>query len=161
MSDGVQQVSDYRFEVMNAKHLDDVVAIETQVHLHPWTKGNFVDALQSGYTGEVVLNADGQIQGYFVCMPVIDEWHLLDISVDQSVQGRGLGHLLMNRLMTIAHDKKMQLILLEVRVSNAPAIRLYQRAGFTEIGRRKNYYPVDAHHREDAIMMQLTLSVNT
>jgi ribosomal-protein-alanine N-acetyltransferase len=57
----------------------------------------------------------------------------------------------------VARAQQMQLILLEVRVSNEAAIRLYQRYGFSEIGRRKHYYPVAPGVREDAIVMQLLL----
>lgn len=160
---GIRQmnVDALHFEVMTPKILPDVVAIESQVHHHPWTLGNFEDALTSGYTAEVLLDASNHIAGYLVCMPVVDEWHLLDISVPHDLQGQGVGRRLMQRIIQLAQDKHMQMILLEVRVSNTHAIHLYQRSGFVEIGRRKNYYPVDAHTREDAIMMQLTLIANT
>ena len=57
----------------------------------------------------------------------------------------------------MARRHLMRIMLLEVRVSNVSALRLYQRYGFVEIGRRKNYYPVDLTTREDAIVMQLSL----
>lgn len=151
----------FHFEEMTVSVLPEVVAIEHQVHVHPWTIGNFEDALKSGYTAEVLFNVSNQMAGYFVCMPVIDEWHLLDVSVPQIMQGQGIGRHLMARIIDLAKEKQMQMILLEVRVSNTHAIHLYERSGFVEIGRRKNYYPVDAHTREDAIMMQLTLIANT
>lgn len=146
---------------MDLPMLPDVAAIEHEVHLHPWTVGNFEDALKSSYTAEVLLDSAHHIVGYFVCMPVIDEWHLLDISVPHIMQGKGIGQYLMARIIDLAKAKQMSMILLEVRVSNTHAIHLYERCGFVEIGRRKNYYPVDAHTREDAIMMQLTLIAHT
>jgi len=77
--------------------------------------------------------------------------------VTQHVQGEGVGHLLLELATQLAREHGMQVMLLEVRVSNLRALQLYQRYGFVEIGRRKNYYPVDPFTREDAIVMHLPL----
>lgn len=148
---------DVMFSAMLPKDLPEVVAIESSVHTHPWSIGNFEDALSAGYIAEVLRDVQGNALGYFLCMPVIDETEILDIAVSASLHRQGLGHFLINRMVHLAKAQQMQRILLEVRVSNHAAIQLYQHCGFVEIGRRKQYYPVDATHREDAIMMQLTL----
>jgi ribosomal-protein-alanine N-acetyltransferase len=152
------QASDtWQFSVMRENDVDEVLAIEQRVHVHPWTRGNFIDSLQNGHTAILMRDAQGRLIGYFLTMTIVDEVHLLDISVDVPFQGQGAGYRLLAAMVDAARAKQMHLVLLEVRVSNVPAIRLYSRYGFAEIGRRKNYYPVAPGVREDAIVMQLLL----
>lgn len=140
---------------MTEGDLDVVVRIEQGVHAHPWTRGNFSDALASGYVCKVY--EDGQdMLGYAVMMPVVDEIELLDIAIAAAHQRKGLGRSLLGEAMNIARGMHMRRMLLEVRPSNAAALGLYQSAGFREIGRRRGYYQaVDG--REDAIMMECEL----
>lgn len=145
------------FSAMLERDLDEVLAIETRVHLHPWTRGNFTDSLAHGHVGQLVRDASQRLIGYFLTMAIVDEVHLLDIAVDMPDQGKGVGKLLLDGLVAIARAQQMRLILLEVRVSNMAAFHLYTRYGFSEIGRRKNYYPVAPGVREDAIVMQILL----
>ena len=83
------------------------------------------------------------------------EVHLLDIGVIPERQRSGLGRKLLEFLCDEARRAGMTRMLLEVRVSNAPAIAFYQQTAFTEIGRRRGYYPA-TEGREDAIVMART-----
>jgi len=83
--------------------------------------------------------------------------HLLNITVQPASQGRGLARVLLDFMQQYGREQGFESVLLEVRRSNARAIAVYQSAGFAEIGKRKNYYPVDAHTREDAIVMRKIL----
>lgn len=143
--------------VMTVDDLEEVVPIEDAIYAHPWTRGNFLDSLRSGYQTLTVRDRERRLLAYFVVMEAVDEAHLLNISVTQHVQGEGVGHLLLELATQLAREHGMQVMLLEVRVSNLRALQLYQRYGFVEIGRRKNYYPVDPFTREDAIVMHLPL----
>jgi ribosomal-protein-alanine N-acetyltransferase len=143
--------------VMRAADLDEVMAIEQRVYSHPWTLGNFQDSLNSAYYARLVRDATQRVLGYFLLMPVVDEAHLLNLSIDIDLQHRGYGQWLMREAVNLARVHCLQTMLLEVRVSNRQAIAFYSRYGFREIGRRKNYYPVAATQREDAIMMTLPL----
>lgn len=136
--------------------LDEVIRIEQSVHAHPWTRGMFGDALASGYLCKV-YQADEEMLGYVVLMPVLDEMHLLDISIAAAQQRKGLGRQLLKEALQLAREMKMQRMLLEVRPSNVAAIALYQAAGFNEIGRRRAYYPAENNAREDAIVMDCEL----
>ncbi len=136
--------------------LDAVLAIEQSVHAHPWTRGMFSDALASGYLCKI-YEAAGAMLGYVVLMPVLDEMHLLDISIAATQQRRGLGRSLLDEARQLARGMHMQRMLLEVRPSNVAAIALYQAAGFSEIGRRRSYYPAENNTREDAIVMDCEL----
>jgi ribosomal-protein-alanine N-acetyltransferase len=85
-------------------------------------------------------------------MQVLDEVHLLNISILSGRQGCGRGGRFLQHLVESGRDKGGARMFLEVRPSNLPALGLYRRSGFIEIGRRKDYYP--AHEgREDAIVM--------
>lgn len=162
-------VAQVRFSPMRTDDLDVVIAIENIVYPYPWTRGNFEDAMRSGYQawcartgGENAANdadneAAGDIVGYFLLMTVIDEGHLLNISVRSELQRRGFGRALLDRVISMARAQELTSILLEVRPSNAPAIHMYSNTGFMSIGRRKAYYPADGNTREDAIVMRLSL----
>jgi len=142
---------------MRAQDVEEVVAIENQAYPFPWSRGNFLDSLNSGYDAWVMRELDGQIAGYFLAMPVVDEMHLLNITVRPTLQGKKLGRLLLNKVITLAREAKMQSILLEVRPSNPRALAFYQHVGFEQIGIRKNYYPSIGAMREDAIVMRLMI----
>ncbi len=133
-----------------------VCAIEQQVQPHPWTQGNFSDALRSGYRC-LVDESQHEILSYAVLMPLIDEAELLTIAVAPSWQRKGLGSLMLRALLDGAREKKLRKIFLEVRVSNLAAIVLYRAAGFVEIGRRRGYYQT-ADGREDALLMACELT---
>lgn len=132
--------------------LDAVLAIEQQVHSHPWTRGNFGDALRAGYECKVYETQQGEMLGYAVMMLAVDEAELLDIAIAAQHQRRGLGLQLLEELLALARRRQMRRMVLEVRASNRPAIDLYRKAGFTDIGLRREYYAAHTG-REDAILM--------
>ncbi|MEO6919265.1 MAG: ribosomal protein S18-alanine N-acetyltransferase [Collimonas sp.] len=145
------------FAAMCIEDLDEVVAIEKSVYSHPWTHGNFVDSIQSGYQCWVLRDAGGVLLGYFFMMGALDEAHLLNISVHGDMHRRGIGKMLLDKVCILARQLAMQSVLLEVRPSNTRAIEIYQRYGFAEIGRRRDYYPAAGDKREEAIVMRLPL----
>lgn len=136
---------------MSADDLATVVALEDRVQDFPWSIGNFRDALTAGYDSRVVRE-DGKLVAFVVTMPVVDEVHLLVIGVAPERQRAGLGTRLLEMLCVEARAAGRLRMLLEVRPSNATALAFYRRAGFTEIGRRRGYYPAP-EGREDAIVM--------
>ena len=141
---------------MNANDLDDVLAIESAVYPFPWTRGNFADSLAAGYSAWV-CRIGGELVGYAVIMMVLDEAHLLNISVDQSRHGMGFGARLLRHAMAVARTLGARMLLLEVRPSNERALQLYKHFGFVRIGVRKAYYP--AHDgREDALVLTHALA---
>lgn len=144
-----------RLREMKPADLDAVMEIEPVIYPHPWTRGNFADSLKSGYHC-LVYELDKTMVGYAVMMMVLDEAHLLNISIAKEFQGKGLGRNLLEAVITLARYKKAQTMFLEVRPSNKVALSLYESMGFNEFSVRKGYYPA-AHGREDAILMGLAL----
>ncbi|MDA8259775.1 MAG: ribosomal protein S18-alanine N-acetyltransferase [Betaproteobacteria bacterium] len=140
-----------RYRTMTADDLDAVAAAEQRAYAFPWTRGNFSDSLAAGHGAWLALE-HGQMIGYAVMMQVLDEVHLLNITVLPELQRKGRGSELLQHLFALARMRSATRMLLEVRPGNVSGQALYQRHGFLEIGRRRDYYP--AHQgREDAIVM--------
>lgn len=153
----VRDAEQLTYAPMVVGDIDDVFALETSVYPHPWTRGNFVDSLSSGYNCWVLRDAAGQLVGYFLLMAVVDEAHLLNVAVAKERQREGLGRYLLDKIAACARGLTMESILLEVRPSNLRALKIYETYGFSEIGRRRAYYPAHNGQREDAIVMRFSL----
>jgi len=141
---------------MTQDDVDTVLAIEQTVQRFPWTRGNFADALNSGYLCCVDETESDGIRGYAILMPAADEAELLNIGVAAAQQRKGLGRAMLAEMLNVAHDRKMKRVFLEVRSSNVAAIALYRSAGFSEIGMRRGYYQ-NANGSEDALVMACEL----
>jgi len=153
----VRDAEQLTYAPMVVGDIDEVFALETSVYPHPWTRGNFVDSLSSGYNCWVLRDAAGQLVGYFLLMAVVDEAHLLNVAVAKERQREGLGRYLLDKIAACARGLTMESILLEVRPSNLRALKIYETYGFSEIGRRRAYYPAHNGQREDAIVMRFSL----
>jgi ribosomal-protein-alanine N-acetyltransferase len=140
---------------MTTDDIDQIMHIEPHIYSHPWTRGNFVDSLISGYSSWVLLD-DAKIIGYSLMMMVLDEAHLLNLSIAQAYQKRGFGRLLLEHMISIAKKYGAANMFLEVRPSNISAIALYENIGFNEMAVRRAYYPAQ-NGREDAVLMGLAL----
>lgn len=145
------------FYRMQPTDISDVLAIENDVYPFPWTRGNFLDSINSGYETWILRDSSGALSGYFLLMPSVDDAHLLNITVHRDLQGQGIGLLLLDKAKAIAQERKLEAILLEVRPSNTRAEKIYRRYGFSRIGVRKGYYPAPNNQREDALVMKLAL----
>ena len=138
------------------QHLDAVLAIEQAVQAHPWTRGHFASALEAG-NWMPGLMAQGQLLGYLVAMPGVQEAHLLNLAVAPGCQGRGLAGVLLQALALWARGQGAACVWLEARVGNERALRVYRRCGFVQAGLRRDYYPAAGQQREDAAVMRLAL----
>ena len=144
---------------MTLDHLAAVLAIEQAVQPMPWTERNFRDALDAAYLACVILE-QGQVQGFAVYLAAPDVLQLLLISVLPGQQGKGFGKMLLEQGEQYARQQGLPAVMLEVRVGNPQAIRFYQRAGYEQLGHRKNYYQLPEGGREDALIMQKTITAN-
>jgi [ribosomal protein S18]-alanine N-acetyltransferase len=126
-----------------------MAALEARATAYAWSESLYADSIHSHHCW--VLEDDRQLLGLLIFSRVLDEMELLNIVVDPKAQGQGYGRQLLNFLVEQGRQSASR-IFLEVRESNAPAIGLYQRVGFTLSGLRKNYYPAD-NGRENAVLM--------
>ncbi|WP_243834631.1 ribosomal protein S18-alanine N-acetyltransferase [Psychromonas algarum] len=136
---------------MAISDIPDVINIESVAHTHPWSEKLFLSNFGKRYINHVLIK-DNQIVGYFVASYVAGEVTLLNIAITPEVQGHGLGQYLLTYLKQFSVELEQQEIWLEVRASNLPAIKLYQKLDFVEVDIRSAYYPTD-NGREDAIIM--------
>ena len=144
------------FEPLTPERLDELLVIEQATYAHPWTRGNFIDALAAGYQAQL-LTAGGEILGYFVAMRGVDEVHLLNITVAPAFQGQGWARVMLDALALWARGQGAQWLWLEVRMGNERARRIYEAHGYRRVGERKRYYPAADGQREDAVVMSLPL----
>jgi ribosomal-protein-alanine N-acetyltransferase len=152
----VVRPAEERFEPMLVSDLDAIAMVENEIYPFPWTRGNFQDALSAGYSAWMLLGGRREIVAYSIVMIAIDEAHLLNLSVARGHQRSGYGWRMLEWMAQRARDYGGRSMLLEVRPSNADALRLYQRYGFSRIGVRRGYYPAHGG-REDAIVMRISL----
>jgi [ribosomal protein S18]-alanine N-acetyltransferase len=143
------------YRTLNEVDLTQVLEIENAVHAHPWTRGNFVDSIAAGYECRLA-ECDRALVGYVILLAAAGEAHLLNLSVAPRWQRRGIGTALTAYAVALARRHSAGKIYLEVRPSNMAARALYMRAGFLEVGVRRDYYPAP-NGREDAIVMELSL----
>ncbi|BDV43224.1 ribosomal-protein-alanine acetyltransferase [Geotalea uraniireducens] len=135
---------------MSYQDLDEVIAIEAESFSRPWNRDHFAAELQSPHSFPLAArNADGRIAGYICPMLVHDEGEILDVAVAPGYRGQGIGRQLLQRALGDLRQRGAAVVMLEVRISNMPAIELYRRAGFSESGSRKRYY----ENGEDALLM--------
>jgi ribosomal-protein-alanine acetyltransferase len=140
---------------MGEADLDAVLAIEQAVYTHPWTRGNFADALRSRYQCRT-WRLGGELVGYFVLLSAAGEAHLLNLSIAEGRQRRGHGAALLREAMRVARESGARIIFLEVRPSNRAGQALYERFGFKKIALRRGYYPARGG-REDAQVLSCVL----
>lgn len=141
--------------LMQQTDLNAVSEIENIVQSHPWTKQQFQESILSYQS--TVLETQGQVVGFCILQPVLDEANLLLMAIHPSQQGKGLGFKLLDQSIQLLKNKPVQ-IFLEVRESNTAAIALYEKSDFHQIDLRKNYYPNKNGTREHAIIMVKTCS---
>ena len=157
---GQQRVTDQltvELTALTEADVEALVAVEKLAYSHPWSLGNFRDAFKAGNLAQG-LKAGDQWVGYFVAMQVLDEVHLLNITVAPTFQRQGWARCLMQSLSLWAATHQATTLWLEVRESNARALKLYTAFGFEPVGLRKDYYPVGPDKREAAIVMRLALN---
>ena len=136
--------------LMQAADVAAVAKIEKSVQSHPWTLKQFEDAVTAYQS--TVIEQQGQVLGFCILQPVLDEANLLLMAIDPAQQGQGLGYQLLDASVAMLKNNPVQ-IFLEVLETNIAAIKLYEKSGFHQIDLRKNYYPGSNGTREHAIIM--------
>ena len=140
---------------MLEQDLASVMRIEVAAYPQPWSEGIFRDCLNANHQC-TLYELEGDLVGYSVMSMAAGEAHLLNLCIHPAYQGRGLGAIALEQVLTMAGAKHTGTLFLEVRVSNLAARKLYESAGFNEIGQRFNYYPA-ARGREDALVFAKVL----
>jgi ribosomal-protein-alanine N-acetyltransferase len=140
---------------MTAEHLADILTVEAESFPHPWTEKMFLEELSGKFSVYRAAVEDGRAVGYMGMWLLAGEGHITNIAVAKDFRCRGLGSALMDDFISLAEQQSLTLMTLEVRESNTGAIALYEKKGFEEVGRRKNYYD----NTEDALIMTKYFSI--
>ena len=135
---------------MSLCDLDVVCAIEDASFSIPWSRNSFAEALADESNFLFVCEVDGSVVGYADTWCVLDEATITNIAVREDFRGRGIGAMLLKESLNEAGRRDIAAVTLEVRKSNVPAIRLYEKFGFESAGIRPGYYEKPT---EDAIIM--------
>lgn len=145
----------FRLRPAVADDIAGLVKIESDVTPFPWNTKQFAESLQNHRS--YVLCKGNRVVGFLIFSQVVDEAELLNIAVKTSFQGEGLGACLLDYFIAEVSALAVSLFL-EVRVSNFPAIALYEGRGFRQVGERKAYYHGESG-REDAWIMRCDLPI--
>ena len=143
-------INELTFRPMTLDDVDAVMHLENAVYQFPWTDKIFKDCIRVGYDCWLAL-LENKVVAHAVISVAAGESHILNLSVTGDHQGKGIGKQFIQFLLNIAHNKRAQIMMLEVRPSNVRAIKCYNSAGFNEIGSRKDYYPAP-NGKEDALL---------
>jgi len=139
---------------MTEDHLDQVLKIENRSFAAPWTPKLFRETLAFPLSLSLVVRkkVDKKVIGYANFYVIAGEVQILNVAVAPEERGQGYGGLLLGRSIGILRSRGAGIFFLEVRESNAQAIKLYHKLGFRKVGRRRNYY---TETNEDALVMRL------
>lgn len=136
---------------LDAGHATDMARIHAQCFDQPWSEGVMADLTEKSNHLAFGVEQDGVLASFALLAVVADEAEILTLATDPAVQGRGLASDLLAAVVTNLREDGVSQLSLEVAVDNAAALRLYEKAGFAPVGRRKAYYsrpgaaPVDGH----------------
>jgi len=136
---------------MTSAHVAQVAALEKLCFSDPWSEKSVASELDNRLSYWLVAVEEGVVTGYVGSQTVMDETDMMNIAVHPDFRRCGIAEQLVNCLVEGLKDRGSRCLTLEVRSSNAPAQKLYEKLGFTEIGRRRNYY---RNPREDALILR-------
>ena len=140
----------YKLVPMDKSHLDAVAALERICFSKSWPKSMLEDELYNPNVSLVVAEGeDGTVLGYGEIGVVLDEGCLEKIAVDPNYRRQGVAEAILSAFLRFG-QAHLAFLTLEVRASNAPAIALYEKLGFQQVGRRKDYY---REPKEDALLL--------
>lgn len=138
------------FRALTAEDAKGVARVERESFPTPWSREDFWREASNKFACYIVACEDDHIIGFAGCWISFEEAQVTNIALTETRRGRGLGCRLMEAMMRAAAARGAERMTLEVRPSNAAALHLYERLGFSAVGVRKKYYQ---DNDEDAILM--------
>jgi len=138
-------------ERMNTEHVSQVAELEKLCFTDPWSERSVASELTNSLSLWLVATEGTRVAGYIGSQTVMGETDMMNVAVHPEYRRQGLAELLVTELIKQLQQQGSTCLTLEVRASNEPAIHLYKKLGFSQIGRRPNYY---RHPREDALILR-------
>lgn len=143
-------------EPMNASHVPQIAQLEKRCFSDPWSEKSIASELENPLSVWLVAVDGGQLIGYVGSQTVLGETDMMNLAVVPEARRQGTGRALVLALVDALTEKGSHSLMLEVRVSNTPAQKLYESLGFSQVGRRPKYY---VNPREDALILRKEWSV--
>jgi ribosomal-protein-alanine N-acetyltransferase len=135
---------------MNTAHIPSVAEIEKECFSSPWTQEGLAAEIENPSAEFFVLEENGTVAAYMGMHIILDECYIANVAVRGCMRKKGYGQRLVENAVNVAKSKNCFFITLEVRVSNTPAIALYEKCGFDKVGQRKDFYSAP---KENALIM--------
>ena len=135
---------------MSDGHISAVAQLERECFSEPWSEDGLRAELTKDEARFFVCECDGEAAGYMGMHVILDECYITNVAVFPAFRRKGIGEALVSHCIKKAADEGCAFISLEVRVSNASAIALYEKTGFASVGERKNFY---SRPTENALIM--------
>ena len=139
---------------MNENHVAAIAQLEKLCFSDPWSENAIAYELTNRLSYWLVAVEEGEVVGYIGSQSVLGESDMMNVAVHPEHRRKGIGEALVNALSTELKRRDNVCLTLEVRLSNLPAITLYEKLGFTQVGRRPNYY---RNPKEDALILRKAL----
>ena len=136
---------------MKADHVPQVAALEKLCFADPWSEMSIASELQNLWSYWLVAVSGDTVVGYIGSQSSIDEADVMNVAVQPVFRRQGIAESLISTLVEELKKRGIHALMLEVRASNAPAIALYEKLGFQQVGLRKNYY---RNPKEDALILR-------
>ena len=136
---------------MKAEHVPQVAQLEKLSFADPWSEMSIASELQNLWAYWLVAVQDDMVVGYIGSQSTIDETDVMNVAVHPDWRRQGIAAQLIENLIEELKKRGSHALMLEVRASNAPAISLYEKMGFRQVGLRKNYY---RNPKEDALILR-------
>lgn len=137
---------------MQKSDVENVLKIEEKAYgEHHWSKDSFYGELSNDLAHYYcAFDPEGNLIGYAGSWQILDEAHITTIAIEPDLRRKKIGEALLNEILRACYKNEIKYVTLEVRVSNIPAIKLYEKYGFKSLGSRKGYYQ---NNNEDALIM--------
>ena len=131
---------------MEACHVSQVAQLERLCFSDPWSEKSVASELENKWALWLVALEDDAVVGYIGSQTAVDETDVMNVAVHPDYRRRGVAESLIECLIRELKNRGSHALMLEVRDSNAPAISLYEKLGFRQVGLRKNYYHNPKEH---------------
>lgn len=140
-----------KYVLMENAHVADIAELEKVCFHDPWSERSIASEVTNSLSCWIVAMDGDKLAGYVGSQSVLGWADMMNLAVHPDYRRQGIGETLVSKLITQLKDRDVSCLTLEVRVSNTAARQLYEKLGFTEVGRRPGYYH---NPREDALILR-------
>ena len=139
---------------LDGAHIIQIAKLEEKCFTDPWTQEMFIELLSNPLAVFITALNGEEVVGYAGIYHILTEGQLMNIAVKEEYRRQGIAEKMFDSLLEYAKENDIELITLEVRKENIPAISFYEKIGFEKVGERPGYY---SHPTDDAVLMNYSV----